>query len=692
MIETSSSFRHKTWRRFYLIVLGVVATWVLASAALTVVLNVQLSAMKPFFRAEALTLDYAVAYVNIFEGAVIRDLSCRDDNGSLWRVKRLEIGFNVASVFNGQIIIKNIEGSRVRLDTARLLERLDPLQRIVRRLNKNVGFFSTTYIRCNELWLGEDAALRFNGYFSTLSGGLYVSKGEVALVSVPFLEAREPGVLTSRVLADPFDYLLDIEIADGTWKITRFEMTNAVLRCLGTGTISDTGTPQARVDLSLDVPHLLLDDLPLINKENIQTRGLAELTLSATGPLDRLEQKAVLRIVQADMQMFDSFSVRKINGSMAYENCRLSSSGIGCFVNQVPLEAHFSVVCGDLPHIVFDVVSVPRPGSAGDFTMAFDGDWTKERRLRGDLSGTLGYLSGDLAHRMTFLFKGFNAGIDEYLFVTGEDISWSMEVSSQAEDPALKKDVFRRTFFLEDLFAVVRRQKDGFSLEPLKAGCYGGTLEGRLLVDSSQEVFGASAEVHLRDVDLHAFAEKTPGEISLILGRLDGDLKLDTRAEDIFRGQLFVTDGVIEQNSLLNAVADFLGVASLKRIAFGDLSVFFNGGRGDFSSKVTLTSDDVSALLEGDIQAYETMDGYLSVVMATSRLNESKQFKRLLTYIKHDQPSVTFPFKISSYLKSPRVLWLKNEFKEKLTTLLPERNQRYLQKQINSMVEGIKTE
>jgi len=51
-----------------------------------------------------------------------------------------------------------------------------------------------------------------------------------------------------------------------------------------------------------------------------------------------------------------------------------------------------------------------------------------------------------------------------------------------------------------------------------------------------------------------------------------------------------------------------------------------------------------------------------------------------------------FPFKISSYLNSPRILWLRNEFKEKLQNLLPESNKRVLQGQINTMVEKIQEE
>ncbi len=86
------------------------------------------------------------------------------------------------------------------------------------------------------------------------------------------------------------------------------------------------------------------------------------------------------------------------------------------------------------------------------------------------------------------------------------------------------------------------------------------------------------------------------------------------------------------------------------------------------------------------------MDGFLNISLTTELLNESKQFKKILTYIRHDEPSVLFSFKISSYLNSPRVLWLKNAFKEKLSNLLPERNKRYLQRQVNSMVEKIEEE
>ena len=131
---------------------------------------------------------------------------------------------------------------------------------------------------------------------------------------------------------------------------------------------------------------------------------------------------------------------------------------------------------------------------------------------------------------------------------------------------------------------------------------------------------------------------------------------------------------------------------SLKKIAFDDLSMFFSGGRGEYAAQVKLQSPDVIGVLDGKVTNYEKLDGYLSTSLSTKLLDESKQFRKILIYIKHDEPSVIFAFKISSYLNSPRVLWLKNEFKEKLQNLLPERNKRSLQRQVNSMVENMKTE
>ncbi len=691
MIKASLNFRHKARPLIYVVV-GLFLFWVLASTVLTVVLCAQLSALKPMFDAEGLTLTYGRSTFNLFSGATVRDFRCEDRLGTLWRIKRLGIGFDISAVLRGKVEIKNIAFGESRIDLPRIFANADNLGRICGRMNKNVGFFSTAYFDCPRLILADGGVIAVKGYLSSLQGGLYVSKGELTLVSVDFLQRMDPAVLSAGGgIADPFDYLLDVQVKDDTWEIQRLEINNTVVHCLGSGKITGAGSEEAAIDMTLSMPHVILDDLPVINGKDMQTRGLAEFTLRLAGLVGRPEATATLKINNAELEIFGGLSVRKVNGSIVYEKNKLVSSGIDLFLNQLPFRVDFSVdTASRRPHVLLNLNSVAEGRIPPDFVVHVDADWTEARRLKGEASGSWRYMSKDLTHCTAFSFKGLEAAIERDLSLSCDDLQISFDVTSGKDGSV--KDVFHRTFILENISVAGRKEKGGFALEPFKAACYGGVLEGRFFVYSAPGTFGANAEGHVRGVDLEAFARETPQETSLILGRLDGDLKFDTELKDMVKGQLFVTNGVIEQNSLMNAVADFLGVPSLKKIAFKDLSVFFSGGRGDYSSKVSLGSDDVSAFLEGNITTYDTMDGYLSVVISTRLLNESKQFKRILAYIKHDQPSVSFPFKISSYIESPRILWLKNEFQEKLSNLLPERNKRYLQKQVSSMVERIKAE
>jgi len=648
--------------------------------------------MSSVFSEEQYTLKYSSAVFNLLHGAVIKDLSCVDPQGAvLFETRRLDFGFHAPPILKGQILIKQIKVGESRVYPERISGQMDGLRKVISRLDRNVGLFSTSYLILDHMWLGEDIAIQVHGYVSALKGGLFVSRGEVRLKNIPALENLDAEALGEGSLGEPFDYLLDIEAGEDSFAIVRFEMSNPVLRFFGSGRLEGLSRPEPAINFQLEAPHLILDEMPVLNNENVQTRGLAVLSLNWSGSLSRPVTKAELEILNVDVGLFDSVSISKINGNFTYSGEEATSSAITFQVNQRPFEASLKVGRsgeGD-PSITSEIKSVPVAGQDVVFGLNISAVWSKAGRLKGNIDGDWQYSTKALFHHLVMNFQGFEAGIDEDLFITTRDAGLVLEVFS-LEDRDKPKEVFRRSFSLDNLFAVVRRQENGFSLEPLKAGCCEGAVEGWLSVISAEGVLTTKAEAHMRGVNLRSFAERSPGETSLILGRLDGDLKLDTtEPKDPLKGQIFVENGRIEQNSLLNAVSDFLGVPSLRRIGFDRLSIFFNGGHAEYFSKVDLQAKEVSAQLEGRIFNYETMDGYLSAVISTRLLNESRQFKKILRYIKHDEPSVVFPFKISSYLESPRVLWLKNVFKDKLLNLLPERNKRFLQKQVNVMIEGM---
>ena len=697
MTKSSLSSRRNKGLHFFLwLAGGLVALGLVSSLILTLVLNDRLGRLRSFFSGEKMNLSYAVAYFNVFHGAVVWNLSCSDAQGAVfWEARRMDFGFHVPSVFRGRVVIKNIVVTQARVDPQKLLTDFEILKKAFLRAGSGPGLFDTSYLAFDHLWLGNAAALDSKGYVSVLPGGLIVARGDVRLDNVPWLENLDPTALDKDKLGQTFDCLLDVNIKDDAFEITRLEISNDLLRCLGAGRLKDLSKPETIVDFQLSLPHLIFDQLPVVNTKDLQTRGLGVLSLRWSGPLKKTALRGELQIRNASMDLFENFTVSRINGSFIYANQEATSSVIQFRVNQRPYEARVKVNAsqeGD-PHFVAEVESSSGPELDTAIVLHVNADWTKSRRLKGEVDGDWRYASKNLFHHLAVNFEGFEAGMDEDLFIHAQEARLAFDVSA-VDSQKQRKEVFHRTVFLDHFLTVARRQDQGFALEPLKAGCYGGELEGWLSVASGEgKPLSVKAEAHVRDIDLSSLARRAPGESSLILGKLDGDMKLDTTdPKDALKGQFFVDNGLIEQNPLLNSVADFLGVLSLQRIGFDHLSVFFSGGRAEYSTKAELRSDEVNGLLEAKIFNYETTDGYLSASISSRLLNESKQFKRILTYIKHDEPSVAFSFKISSYLQSPRILWLKNEFKEKLQNLLPERNKRSLQKQISSMIEGIKAE
>jgi hypothetical protein len=223
------------------------------------------------------------------------------------------------------------------------------------------------------------------------------------------------------------------------------------------------------------MPHVILDDLPVINGKDMQTRGLAEFTLRLAGLVGRPEATATLKINNAELEIFGGLSVRKVNGSIVYEKNKLVSSGIDLFLNQLPFRVDFSVdTASRRPHVLLNLNSVAEGRIPPDFVVHVDADWTEARRLKGEASGSWRNMSKDLTHCTAFSFKGLEAAIERDLSLSCDDLQISFDVTSGKDGSV--KDVFHRTFILENISVAGRKEKGGFALEPFKPpvteGCW----------------------------------------------------------------------------------------------------------------------------------------------------------------------------------------------------------------------------
>lgn len=691
MTKFSWSFRPRESRfHFFIACLACLAIFIsCVNGAATFVCNRQVRIAQRWLRDAGLAdIRIRSVFFSVSRGLALKGIECVGGGHIFFAAKELGISFDPALLWRRELRIKNMRLRGGRFYTQRISFIASLMQQIAQRLGRgDLKFAPTVYFSGHDLWFDDAALADVQGYASSIPGDLLISRGELRLRGLKSPAFAETDFLRGSHFYKSFDFVFEAEKQGKDIALSRVELSNAHLQFTGAGRIRDVAGPAPEAVFVMNFMNVVLDDMPAFNNNNLKARGIVDAALEVKGPVADLSALLHVKLANVDCHFLGALSLSKINGSAVIVKDRLLSRGLSLEFNGEKLLADVTVERSAYPHVEARL-SAPAPKEPGPapFTLDLTADWAHDE-IVGDAAARFAFSSPDTVNILNVRLSEFHLALGEELLLTADGLSVGFSIEAKNASPP--RTFFNRELILSHFFGVLRRKGGDFALEDLKAICYGGVLEGGLDFVVSEERQGFKGEAHLREVDLNEFFGKTQ---DVPLGRLDGDLRFDTRSVDMLKGQLFVTKGIVDQNPLFNAVADFLGVASLKRVAYDELAVFFAGGRGDYTSQVKLESPKVRTQLDTKITSYDKMDGYLAVVLATELLKESKQFRKILAYLRHDEPSVVFPFKISSYINSPRVLWLKNEFKEKLQGLLPERNKRFLQRQVNDMVEKINEE
>ncbi len=633
------------------------------------------------------TLGVRGVSFNIFKGLALTGVTIHRDLELLFDAERLDVGFEGFSYLRRPLRIKDVRVTTLRLVTARFTQLLDVGRRLAHR-QMPLAFYDTFQFACRDVFFDDTIHLNVSGYLNAVNSELYTLRGQVALLKVRYAAFPDLEVLEGSAFYEPFDYEFQASRSEERLEIAPIELSNAHLKMFGRATAERITSEDAVVDLRLEMANILLDDLPVLNRGNVRARGVLDLVGVMRGEILCPETALSVSLKNGAFTFLDSLSFSKMDGKAVFSRHQFSGKDLFFELNGVPFAADLTLSAERHPHVALSLRSLSQVAGAPQLTWQMDADW-KGDHLRGAAGGSVRYARHNTVQQLAFDFRDFRLGHDEDLYLYSRYFDVGLEAWAVDDTAAAPVSIFQRKAQLEYLFGVLRKLPDAFGLKHVKASCYGGNLEGEAYFIPSDEELFVKGELHVRDVTIRKYVSTSAPKSTLTQGQLEGDLRFDNRLTDQVKGQVFVTNGEIERHPILNAVADFLGIASLKRLPFGDLSIFFNGGRGDYSVQVKLASSLVNAELESKVQAYETMDGYLSASLSSQLLKESRTFKKLLTYLKHDEPFVAFPFKISSYISSPRILWLKNEFKEKIQNLLPERNKRYLQGQVSTLIEKV---
>lgn len=217
-----------------------------------------------------------------------------------------------------------------------------------------------------------------------------------------------------------------------------------------------------------------------------------------------------------------------------------------------------------------------------------------------------------------------------------------------------------------DLATTLSVNRGGVTLDPLSVGTFGGTVTGRLHLDTTGPTPQATITADLSGIDaarLAAFA----GSSGVLTGRLNGRMALGalgTSAASVFRSargkaDVAITDGTLPGLDLVGPAVLAFGKPDPAKSSGRSRSFSRLGGTFALADGVLQSNDLWLASPDLDLAGRGTLrvDGAVADLRADLKLSEdlSSQAGRDLYKYAHDGPRVVLPATVKGPLASPSV-------------------------------------
>lgn len=175
-------------------------------------------------------------------------------------------------------------------------------------------------------------------------------------------------------------------------------------------------------------------------------------------------------------------------------------------------------------------------------------------------------------------------------------------------------------------------------------------------------------------------------------GDLNGEAIYDNGSFSYLVGTAAITNGYIKNLKLLDLIANFLNIISLKDIHFEDFSsVFSFSVAGDRASleQIKLCSKDIYLNTDLKFREKQKINGNMLIRLSTGLLKESFKLRMLLLLMGQKLPYVDFEFKIGGFVKTPHIKWEETKFKQGLMRFLSENDKKVMEKQIEEAIKPL---
>ncbi len=373
-----------------------------------------------------------------------------------------------------------------------------------------------------------------------------------------------------------------------------------------------------------------------------------------------------------------------------YCNLRLSREelvieDLSCFVNNFPIGLECKLSNFESPYVELKLVSYPgqlpslRPFNSLNFEFLFSGYKFRDS------------IKGNLLLKMERETKTIKFAMNDLLckFLDRETLSLEAKkvIYIYAKD-LLKPDI---NLELMDFSSFLHIDEKKVYFNDIILSGYKGILKARGFLDFAIFPPAEFVDFEFNGVDMGELASAFNFNFDLA-GSFNGKGVFDSKASPYLAGTAALSNGFIKNLNLLDLIADFLNVVSLRNIHFDNFSSnfsFFVTGEEVSLDNIKLHNKDI--YMESGLKIIDKrkVKGNMLVRLSTEVLKESFKLRILFFIMGERLPYVDFEFKIGGLMASPQIQWLDSAFKINVMRYLSEGDKKAMEAEIEKMIKSL---
>jgi hypothetical protein len=644
-------------------------------------LNSYLAKARVGFRNSAdLDFNYKFAFFDIFNGVFIKGLSITQDAQPILDIGSIRLRFDQKNtiakkqLFCEEVIINNVKINEV--------DNFDKsyVSFLLSAIKNNSAALKSTKIKLDNLNIMGLVDIDLGGYIALAQGKILLSKGKIAINNSKFLS--KSAIDRSNSLLDAqLDYSLEVTYTNTDFVINKIDLISSTTKLISSGRIKDYNE-SVNLDFKIEIDNLLLEDLTKLNNEYVYTRGILTAIFNIVGPLDKSYFKGNVKISSANLKIMDAFKINKISAALSLDNNSIASQEISGLIDSSPVSLNLNINKENGENRINLKFSAKKLDLLDDMIISLKGTFS-DKAIEGDAEILLERSYNNKFLTRYVVINGLKINFGDSLLKT--DSLGVFLTESETKDA---KEPFRK-LALTNIGGNFYFTGNNIEIKNLKAEAYKGrlTASGTLGIKDSALLY--NSKIHLENLETENLINEFISKEFKLSGLLSGNVSVSSDMRESISGDVQIVNGKVENNAVLVSISDFFGLPSLKAIDFSNLKIIFQQVWNQYSSKISLFSNDVGIFFDNKALSDGTVDGHLLAKLTTKLMDESPRFRKLFKYIDYKEPTVYFPFQVKGYSGKPRIEWLKSEFKEKIQDFLSESNKKRLQTELNKKVEEL---